>query len=96
MAVQPDSRDRDRYLAEIGWADEVVATIGPYELVQQPARVGIWYLIDTRRPRSRENRYRVERKNHEGWVVDDAQPGGWFPGLDQMPDAVKAWVALHP
>jgi len=79
MAVQPDSLDRDRYLAEIGWADEIVATIRSNELVRQPARVRVWYLIDTRRPRRRENRHRVERKNHEGWVVDDAQPGGGSP-----------------
>jgi len=29
VAVQPDSRDHDRYLAGSGWADELLATVGP-------------------------------------------------------------------
>ena len=96
MAVQPDSRDHDRYLAESGWADELLAMVGTYEIVQHPARRSVWYLIDTRRPRTRDNRYRVEWQNHAGWVVDSEQPGVCFYGHDQMLLAIRSWVTLHP
>jgi len=95
MAVQPDSRDRERYLRENGWYDELLATVGPYEIVQQPARRSVWFLIDIRRPRTRENRHRVERDVMVGWVVDGEQPGAWFYGSDQMLQAVNSWVAMR-
>lgn len=96
VAVQPDPRSYERYKAENGWVDVIVDTIGPYELVQQPALNDVWYLIDTRRPLTRENRHRVNRQNHDGWVVDGEQPGAWFFGLHQMREAIDSWIALQP
>jgi len=95
MAVQPDNRDRERYLHENGWADETLATVGPYEIVQHPARRTVWYLIDTRRPHTPDNRHRVERHPHHGWVIDGEMPGTWIYGMDQMLLAINAWVALR-
>jgi len=96
MAVQPDSRARDRYLRENGWHDELLAMVGSYEVVQHPARRSVWYLIDTRRARTPENRHRVDWQPHDGWVVDGEQPGRWVYGKDQKLLAIRSWVAQHP
>lgn len=67
MAVQPDHRSYERYKAENGWYDVTLATIGPYELVQQPADPYTWYLIDTRQPRTRDNRHPIHWRNR--WCI---------------------------
>lgn len=81
---------------ERGYYDVPVATLGPYQLVEQPAVAGVYWLIDTRKPRTRENRHRVAQEPHFGWTVDGEQPGEWVPGHNGLRRAVELWVEAHP
>jgi len=96
VAVQPDPRGVDAQMRERGWYDVHVGTVAPYELVTQPARPGIYFLVDTRRPNDREARLFVYHEPHRGWTFGGEQPPVAVFGSFKLREAVEAWVDAHP
>jgi len=96
MAVQPDPRGLEAQSRERGWYDVHVGTAGPYELVTQPARPGIYFLVDTRRPNDLAARLFVFHEPHRGRTFGGEQPGVGVFGTYRLREAVELWVAGHP